>query len=98
MIYTTKPGDIVDPVLHKSFFKRRLLPYAADIKAGRAADPMIDAYFELLNEYKTVDVSWSDTIAMITDAVNRIKVVVPESAIDAEQLLLPRQSNEHFER
>jgi len=92
----TDSASIPDTILHKAWFKERLLPFAADIKAARAADPILDAYFDLLAEYKVVDVAWSKTIAMLNDAETRIKTVIPASNISAAALLLPRQSTEVY--
>jgi hypothetical protein len=85
-----------DTYLHKAWFKERLLPFAADIKAARAADPILDGYFDLLDEYKGVDVTWDKTKFMINDAEARIKAVVNDSTISAANLLLPRQPTEIY--
>jgi len=87
-----------EPKMYRSWFKRRLLPYATEIKAGKEADPMVEAYMDLLNEYKHVDVSLPDTIKMIQDCVKRIKKINPECTLTADILLLPRQVSETFQQ
>lgn len=90
------PDSPPDTYLHKSWFMERLIPYANDIKIARAANATLDAYFNLLDQYKGVDVTWKKTIDMINDAELIIKLAVPGSTISAAALLLPRQSHEIY--
>lgn len=90
--------EATQPKVYRSWFKRRLLPYAKEIKAARQADAMVDAYLDLLNEYKVVDVSLPDTINMVQDCVKRIVAINPKCALTAEVLLQPRQASEVFQQ
>lgn len=82
--------------IHKSDFIERMLPYWADVKATRAADAVVDGYFEMFNFYKFVDLDWPKTVAMIHDLESRIKAVNPETSFNSESLLVDGSETERY--
>jgi hypothetical protein len=68
--------------IHKSFFINRLNPWWADIKAARAADPVIDNYFEQFGHFTHVDLDWPITIVMVAGLKAAVLAVNASSTFD----------------
>lgn len=94
--YYSEPKDEASSKVHKAAWKKRLIPFWPDVEAARDTDATIRFYFELISDYRYVDVSLTDTQNMIGDFVNRVKAVVPASAITAEVLLANPTDDEAY--
>jgi len=73
--------------IHKSFFINRLSPWWTDIQAARAADPVIDNYFEQFGHFTHVDLDWPITIVMVTNLKAAVLAVNASSTIDDVEIL-----------
>ncbi len=91
------PQDKKDLMISKSVFRLRTLPFAADIKAAKQHDPVLEEYFAILSEEPLVNLTRLKTVNLIKDAIKRVLLVVPESKISEEVLLKPIQLGEAFD-
>ena len=82
--------------IHKSFFINRLSPWWADIQAARAADPVIDNYFEQFGHFTHVDLDWPITIVMVTNLKSAVLAVNANSTFDEVAVLKNGTLDEQF--
>lgn len=82
--------------IHKSFFINRLSPWWTDIQAARAANSLIDNYFEQFGHFTHVDLDWPITIGMVANLKAAVLAVNAGSTIDDVEILKDGTLDEQY--